>query len=415
MIAPRPRIVVIGGGFAGLWTVRGLRSLTADIVLIDQHNHHLFQPLLYQVATAGLAAPSIAAPLRHILRAQRNVTVLLGAVRGIDTAQREVQLADQCIGYDYLVVAAGAEHSYFGHDDWQAHAPGLKTLQDALRIRERILCAFERAEAETDAAQRAHWLTFAVVGAGPTGVELAGTMAEIARHTLRREFRRIDPRDARVLLIEAGPRVLPAFTSLSSERAQRQLTALGVTVHTGSAVTQVDAAGLQLGDERIAARTVLWAAGIKASRLGALLGAPLDRAGRVRVEPDLSVPGHPEIFVAGDLASLTIDGVPVPGLAPAAKQMGHHVARALRTRLVGQSAASFRYRHFGSLATIGRLSAVVEMWGLRLSGAGAWLLWLWAHIFFLIGFRNRLVVLLDWAWAYFTYQRSARIVISDRI
>jgi NADH dehydrogenase len=246
-------------------------------------------------------------------------------------------------------------------------------------------------------------------------VELAGTMAEIARHTLRREFRRIDPRDARVLLIEAGPRVLPAFTSLSSERAQRQLTALGVTVHTGSAVTQVDAAGLQLGDERIAARTVLWAAGIRASRLGALLGAPLDRAGRVRVEPDLSVPGHPEIFVAGDLASLTIDGVPVPGLAPAAKQMGHHVARALRTRLVGQSAASFRYRHFGSLATIGRLSAVVEMWGLRLSGAGAWLLWLWAHIFFLIGFRNRLVVLLDWAWAYFTYQRSARIVISDRI
>ena len=407
------RIVVIGGGFAGLWAVRALRHVPADIVLIDRHNHHVFQPLLYQVATAGLAAPSIAAPLRHILRAQRNVTVLMGEVTGIDVAGREVSVDGRTLPYDSLLVAAGATHSYFGHDDWQAHAPGLKTLDDALRIRARILAAFEHAEAEPDAELRQRWLNFVVIGAGPTGVELAGTLAEIARHTLQHEFRRIDPRHARVMLIEAGPRVLSAFPPSLSARAQQQLERLGVAVRSGCAVTAVHADWLEAGGERIEARTILWAAGVRASSLGALLGAPLDRAGRVLVQPDLSIEGHPEVFVAGDLASLAIDGRPVPGVAPAAKQMGAHVARMLVTRIEGRATTPFRYRDFGSLATIGRKAAVVDMRGFRMWGTGAWLLWLTAHIWFLIGFRNRLIVFIDWAWAYFSYQRSARIVIES--
>lgn len=408
-------MVVIGGGFAGLWAVRALARDAVDIVLIDRCNHHLFQPLLYQVATAGLSAPAIAAPLRHILRRQRNVTVLMGEVTGIDRDTRQVQLADgSAQSFDYLLVASGAGHAYFGHDDWAAHAPGLKTLDDAMHIRARLLGAFERAEQCSDPAERASWLTFAIVGGGPTGVELAGTLAEIARHTLKSEFRRIDPTQARVLLIEGGPRVLSSFEPAMSERAKQQLVRLGVDVRLGTPVQQIDADGVVIGSERIAARTVLWAAGVAASPLGRLLGAPLDRAGRVQVAPDLSLPGTPAIYVAGDLAAVSQDGKPIPGTAPAAKQMGSHVARNVRAQLRGGRTQPFRYKDYGSLATIGRMAAVVEMGPLRLSGLPAWWLWLAAHAYFLIGFRNRLMVLLDWAWAYWTYDRSARIIFTSQ-
>ena len=323
MSAPLPHVVVIGGGFAGLWATRALAGSPVRVTLLDRRNHHLFQPLLYQVATAGLSAPDIAAPLRHILRRQRNVEVRLGEATGIDLPARRVQLADgDTLHYDHLVVASGATHAYFGRDDWAAHAPGLKTLDDALAIRRRLLLAFERAEATDDADERAAWLSFAVVGGGPTGVELAGTLAEIARHTLRSEFRRIDPAQARVRLVEAGPRVLASFPESLSARAREQLERLGVEVLTGQPVEAIDAHGFRMGGVDVPARTVLWAAGVAASPLGALLDAPRDRAGRVRVAPDLSVPGHPEVFVAGDLAAVEQDGRPVPGVAPAAKQMG---------------------------------------------------------------------------------------------
>jgi NADH dehydrogenase len=412
-----PHVVVVGGGFAGLWATRALATADVRITLVDRRNHHLFQPLLYQVATAGLSAPDIAAPLRHILRAQRNVEVRLGEVVAIEASMREVTLADGAsLSYDVLLLASGATHAYFGHDDWAAHAPGLKTLDDALAIRRRLLLAFERAEVCDDPAERAAWLRFAVVGGGPTGVELAGTLAEIARHTLKREFRRIDPAEASVRLIEAGPRVLAAFPESLSAKARRQLERLGVEVVTGMPVKAIDASGYTLdgggaGDTVVAARTVLWAAGVAASPLGALLEVPRDRAGRVRVAADLSVPGHPEIFIAGDLASVLQEGKPVPGVAPAAKQMGAHVARAIRARMAGRAAPPFRYRDFGNLATIGRMAAVVELHGLRLSGLLAWWFWLAAHVFFLIGFRNRLIVMINWAWAYWSYQRHARIIL----
>ncbi len=407
----RKRVVVIGGGFGGLWAVRALKRAPVDITLIDRCNHHLFQPLLYQVATAGLAAPSIAAPLRHILRKQANVTVLLGDVYSIDPVARRVLVGERTLDYDHLIVAAGAMHAYFGHDDWAPHAPGLKTLDDALNIRARILKAFECAEMATDPLARDAWLTFAVIGAGPTGAELAGTLAEIARHTLAQEFRHIDPRSARVLLIEAGNRVLPGFSPGMSAKAAAQLTRLGVSVRTGRPVTHIGDDFVALGDERIAARTILWAAGVAASPLGAMLGAPLDRAGRVKVEADLSLAGRPEIFVVGDLATVVSNGRPVPGIAPAAKQMGTHAAAAIAASLAGRPRNAFRYRDYGLLATIGRRAAVVEISGLKLSGMLAWCFWLAAHIFFLIGFRNRLVVLLDWAWAYLTYARNARIIV----
>ena len=407
-----PHIVIVGGGFAGLWAARALRSAPVRITLLDRGNHHLFQPLLYQVATAGLSAPNIAAPLRQILRRQKNVTVLLGEVLKVMPMQKRLALADgRMLDYEHLLLATGATHAYFGHDDWAAHAPGLKTLDDALEIRRRILTAFERAEAEDDAGKRAAWLTFAIVGGGPTGVELAGTLAEIARHTLHGEFRRADPRQARVLLLEAGARVLSNFPETLSKKARLQLEKLGVEVRTGVPVSAIDDAGVQLGEERIAARTVLWAAGVAASPLARDLDAPLDRAGRVLVQPDLSVPGHPQIFVAGDLASVHYDGKPVPGVAPAAKQMGRHVAYAIRARLQGRTPAPFRYRDFGNLATIGRMAAVVDLHGLKFSGLLAWWFWLAAHVFFLIGFRNRVVVLIDWAQAYWSYQRSARIIL----
>lgn len=408
----RPHLVIVGGGFAGLWATRGLASAPLRITLVDRSNHHLFQPLLYQVATAGLSSPDIAAPLRHILRGQRNVEVRMGEVVGIDAKTRCVSLADgDALGYDYLLLSSGARHAYFGHGEWEAHAPGLKTLDDALEIRRRILHAFERAEATDDPRERAAWLHFAVIGGGPTGVELAGTLAEIARHTLKREFRRIDPSSARIRLIEAGPRVLSSFPESLSEAARRQLERLGVEVVTGEAVADIDPHGYRIGERAYAARTVLWAAGVAASPLGALLDAPRDRAGRVIVEPDLGVPGHPGIFVAGDLASVQHDGKPVPGVAPAAKHMGRHVATAIRARIANKSAPPFRYRDFGNLATIGRMAAVVDLHGMRFAGLLAWWFWLAAHVFFLIGFRNRLVVLVNWAWAYWTYQRHARIIL----
>ncbi len=405
------RVIVIGGGFAGLAVVRGLRAAPVEILLVDRCNHHVFQPLLYQVATAGLAAPSIAAPLRHILRGQSNVTVLLGDVSAIHLEQRSVVIDGKSHGYDYLVIAAGVSHSYFGHDDWSEHAPGLKTLEDALAIRAHHLLAFERAEACDDPSERAAWQTFVVVGGGPTGVELAGTLAEIARHTLKHEFRRIDPAASRVILVEAGPRVLPAIATSLSESAQRQLERLGVTVRTGQPITDISADGVRIGDEFVRTHTVLWAAGVTASPLARDLGVPLDRVGRVVVQPDLSIPGHDEVFVAGDLAHVSWKGGTVPGVAPAAKQMGRHVARSLRGKLAGAATIPFRYRHFGLLATIGRMAAVVELGRLRLTGLLAWWFWLLAHIYFLIGFRNRMVVLIDWAGAYWTYRRGARIIV----
>ena len=410
-----PHLLVIGGGFAGLWATRALARAPLRITLLDRSNHHLFQPLLYQVATAGLSAPDIAAPLRHILRRQRNVEVRLGEAASIDAAGRRVELTDgTLLEFDYLLLASGATHAYFGNDAWAAHAPGLKSLDDALGLRRQLLLAFERAEACEDPDERAAWLSFAIVGGGPTGVELAGTLAEIARHTLKDEFRRIDPASARVRLVEAGPRVLASFPEALSAKAQRQLERLGVEVSTGIPVTAIDAGGYRLGEDYVPARTVVWAAGVAASPLARSLGVPLDRAGRVPVEADLGVPGHPHIFVAGDLATVKReDGSPVPGVAPAAKQMGRHVASAIHARLYGKPAKAFRYRDFGNLATIGRMAAVVDVHGFKLSGLLAWWFWLAAHVFFLIGFRNRLVVLLNWAWAYWSYQRAARIILGQ--
>ena len=403
----RTRIVILGCGFGGLWAAQGLEHAPADVTVVDANNYHLFTPLLYQVATAGLSAPDIAAPIRHILAPQRNTTVLLGRADGIDVARRVVRLEDASeLPYDQLVVATGATHSYFGHDEWAPFAPGLKTLDDALEIRSRILLAFERAEREADPARRAAWLTFVVIGAGATGVELAGTLAEIARQTLHGEFRRFDPRNARVVLVEGSDRVLPPYPPALSEKARLQLERLGVTVWVGKRVTGVDPGGVAIGGERLDAKTVLWAAGVASSPLGASLGVPLDRAGRVKVEPDLSIPGHPEVFVVGDLAA--VEGV--PAIAPGAKQMGAHAARNILERLAGRPTRPFRYRDYGQLATIGRKAAVADFGWLRLSGFPAWFVWLWAHIYFLINFRNRIVVMIDWAWSYWTFQRYSRIV-----
>jgi len=414
MSAMVPHVVIVGGGFGGLWATRALGAAAVRITLIDRCNHHLFQPLLYQVATAGLSSPDIAAPLRHILRKQRNVEIRLAEVADIDAAGKGIVLDDGTrLDFDYLLLASGATHAYFGHDQWAAHAPGLKTLDDALHLRRHLLLAFERAEAEADPAKRAAWLSFAIVGGGPTGVELAGTLAEIARHTLVNEFRNINPSDARVRLIEAGPRVLSSFPEDLSAKACRQLRKLGVEVSTGKAVTDINECGYQLGDEFIAARTVVWAAGVAASPLARSLGVPLDRAGRVLVNPDLSAPGYPNIFIAGDLASVQQDGKPVPGVAPAAKQMGRHVANAIHARLQDRPAPAFAYKDYGNLATIGRMAAIVHFGRLKLSGVLAWWFWLAAHVFFLIGFRNRLIVLLNWTWAYWSYQRGARIILGS--
>jgi NADH:ubiquinone reductase (H+-translocating) len=416
--SPAPHCVIVGGGFAGLWATRALASSNVRITLIDRSNHHLFQPLLYQVATAGLSSPDIAAPLRRILRRQKNVDVRLGEVVGIDLQQSTVTLSDDAIvAYDYLLVATGSTHAYFGHDAWAAHAPGLKTLDDALAIRRKLLMAFERAEAATNDAERDAWLSFAVVGGGPTGVELAGTLAEISRHTLKQEFRHIDPGSARVRLIEAGARILTAFPESLSIKAQRQLERLGVEVVLGAPVAHITEAGYAIGNVLTPCRTVLWAAGVAASRLGAMLGAganiALDRAGRVCVNSDLSIAGHPNVFVAGDLAAVVQDGKQVPGVAPAAKQMGARVANNIKALLDQKPTQPFRYADYGNLATIGRMAAIVDLRGIKFSGLLAWWFWLAAHIFFLIGFRNRISVLINWASAYWTFQRHARIILGN--
>ena len=406
-----PHVLILGGGFGGLASTRALASAAVRITLVDRSNHHLFQPLLYQVAMAGLSAPDIAAPLRHILRRQGNVSVIMEDARRIDISAQCVEFVGGTISYDYLIVATGSCDAYFGHDDWAACAPGLKTLDDALHIRRRVLEAFERAEREPDASEQAKWLEFAIVGGGPTGVELAGTLAEIARHTLPREFRRSDPRHARIHLVEAGPRILPAMPESLSRKAKSQLEHLGVSVELGQSVTGIDADVVCIGKRRISARTVLWAAGVAASPLGKQISENTDRAGRVEVGTDLSLTDHPEVLVVGDLASIWQDGKRVPGVAPAAKQMGRHAAQVIRDRLVGRKSKPFHYRDFGVLATIGRRAAVVDLRGFRFSGVLAWFFWLVAHIFFLIGFRNRIVVVINWIWAYFTYQRSARIIV----
>jgi NADH dehydrogenase len=410
----RPRIVIVGAGFGGLAAATTLKDAPAEVVVIDRSNHHLFQPLLYQVATAGLAPTQIATPIRSILAGQANARVLLGEVTGVDTARKSVRLGDREEPYDYLVLATGASHGYFGHGDWARSAPGLKTLDDALGLRSRILLAFERAELEEDPVERARLLTFLVIGGGPTGVELAGAVAELARRALARDFRAIQGRMAKVVLIEAGPRLLPAFPEALSTYARRALAALGVDVRLGQAVSRCHDCGLEIGAERVPARTILWAAGVMASPAADWLGVASDRAGRVRVEPDLSAPGAPEVFVIGDAAHLEIRGRPLPGVAPVAKQQGVHVARAIAARIAGRSAPRpFRYRDAGALATIGRKSAVVAMGPLRLTGAPAWLLWSAAHIWFLIGFRNRIAVTLDWLWAYLTFERGARLIIGS--
>jgi NADH dehydrogenase FAD-containing subunit len=407
-----PRVVIVGAGFGGLAAASALNGADVQVTVIDRRNYHLFQPLLYQVATAALSPAAIAQPIRSILKRQRNAAVLLGRVTGIDTGARAVLIGERRIPYDYLIVATGARHAYFGHDEWEPFAPGLKKIEDATAIRARILLAFEQAESATDPALRRALLTFAIVGGGPTGVELAGAIAELARQALVAEFRAIDPRATRVVLIEAGPRLLPAFPERLSRVARSALERLGVEVRLGAAVTACDGAGVALGDERLAARCILWAAGVAASPAARWLGAERDRAGRVKVGRDLSVPGHPEIFVIGDSALATdAHGHPLPGIAPAAKQAGHYVARLIRARVTGRPApAPFRYRHLGNLATIGRKAAVADFGRLRLSGRLAWLLWGLVHIYFLIGFRNRLVVSLDWLWAYLTFQRGARLI-----
>lgn len=405
-----PRVVIIGGGFAGLSAARALAGADVSIHLIDRRNHHLFQPLLYQVATAGLNPADIANPIRRILRRQKNVQVLLAEARSFDLPAQSVGLDEGSLNFDFLIVATGARHSYFGHDEWAAQAPGLKSIGDALEIRRRILSAFEMAERTNDPAERDAWLTFVIVGAGPTGVELAGALSEIARHALARDFRRIDPTQAKIILVEGSDRVLPTYVPRLSDKARRQLVRLGVDVRTGQQVTAIDDAGVTVGGQRIAARTVLWAAGVAASRLGRALGVPLDKAGRVIVQPDLTIAGHPSVFVIGDLASLTINGKLVPGVAPAAIQEGARAAQNILRAVRGQPMEPFKYKDKGSLATIGRSAAVADMGKIKLSGPLAWLAWLGVHILFLIGFRNRFIVLFEWAWSFFSYDRGARLI-----
>jgi len=406
-----PHVVVIGGGFGGLMAAKALTRAPVRVTLLDRHNHHLFQPLLYQVATATLSPGDIASPIRWILRRARNVRVLLGDVRAIDTQTRRVRLEDDStIDYDFLIVATGASHTYFGHDEWAKDAPGLKTLEDALAIRRRILVAFERAERETDPARQQRLMTFVMVGGGPTGVELAGTLAEIA-HQTRREFRNIDTRNTRIVVVEAGPTILPAFAPKLRDAARASLRRLRVEVREQTRVTGVDAGGVALGGERLEAGTVLWTAGVAASPLLATLGVPLDRAGRVTVERDLSIPGHPEVFVVGDAAAFVdAKGQPLPGVAQVAMQGGVHAARMIQRRIKDEQSRAFIYNDKGSMAIIGRGSAIADIRGLRFSGPIAWLAWLFLHIFELIGFRNRIVVMVEWAAAYVTLQRSVRLI-----
>jgi NADH dehydrogenase len=407
------RVVIVGAGFGGLATAQALKGADVSITIIDQRNHHLFQPLLYQVATATLATSEIAWPIRQLLRKRRDVTTLLGVVTGLDMTNRVVQLEDGAkVPYDTLVLATGARHAYFGHDEWEPYAPGLKTLEDATTIRRRVLLSFEQAERESDLTKRAALLTFVVVGGGPTGVELAGAIAELAHINLPGEFRHIDPHKSRVILIEAGPRILPSFEEDLSSYAHKALQRLGVEVHVGAAVRECTGDGVFYGDQFLPTKVILWAAGVRASAAAMWLGLPADGAGRVKVESDLTAPGRPEIFVIGDTATINAwHGKPVPGIAPAAKQQGAHVAATIKARLKGDvKSRPFVYRHSGNLATIGRRAAIIDFGWIKLRGWLAWWIWGLAHIYFLIGVRNRLVVALSWLWIYVTGSRSAYLI-----
>lgn len=418
-----PRVVIVGAGFAGLSAAQRLARRPAQVTIIDRKNHHTFQPLLYQVATAGLSPGEIAAPIRWILRGHANIEVLLGEVLEFNVAQRKVVIKDEQLDYDFLIVASGATHAYFGHEEWEPSAPGLKTIEDALEIRRRVLLAFELAERDRETSQDtpqgngngrqnpATPLQFVVIGGGPTGVELAGTLAEIARHAMNHEFRNIDPRDSKILLIEGGPRVLPAYSEKLSRKAEAQLRRLGVEVRTSQMVTGIEPGAVWVGDQKIPSPVILWAAGVAASPLGRKLGVPVDRAGRVEVEADLSVPGHPEVFVVGDLAALKDEsGKLLPGVAQVAIQQGNWVGEMIARDLEKQPRRPFHYHDKGSLATIGRAAAVAKIGRFELSGYFAWLAWLFIHIFFLIGFRNRILVMIQWAWSYLTYERGARLI-----
>lgn len=411
---PPPRVVIVGAGFGGLTAARALRKAPVRVTVVDRRNHHLFQPLLYQVATATLSPGDIAYPIRSILRRQSNADVLLADAFAVDAAAREVVLSDGRLPYDFLILATGARHAYFGHDDWEKRAPGLKSLEDALEIRRRILLAFEKAEREPDPRKRKALLTFILVGGGPTGAELAGAIGEISRHVLKSDFRSIDPREARVLLLEAGPRLLPAFPTGLAAKAADSLAKVGVEVRTGAAVTAVGDGFAEIGSERLEAGTILWAAGVAASPIARSLGVPLDRAGRVPVNPDLSVPGHPEIFVIGDLAAFAHQtGQPLPGVAQVAIQQGRRAAANVLSAIHGEKPETFHYRDPGNLAVLGRGAAIADLGRIRLSGFPAWIFWCFVHILYLIGFRNRFIVLFEWAWAYATWQRGARLITGD--
>jgi NADH dehydrogenase len=411
MSPQRPKVVIVGAGFGGIEAAAALSRVAVDVIVLDRQNYHCFQPLLYQVATAALSPADVAWPIRHMLRQQRNATVFMAEVKAVDLAARFVETSAGPISYDYLVIATGATHSYFGHDDWAKFAPGLKRIEDATRIRRSILLAFERAELAGNDAERQRLLTFVIVGGGATGVEMAGAIAEIARQTLANDFRRIDPRNSRIILLEAGPRVMPTLPEDLSRYAERALTRMGVDVRTSTRVIGCDAGGVDVDHGRIDASTTIWAAGVVASPAAAWLGAAHDRAGRVLVRPDLSVLDHPEVFVIGDAAAVHDDnGEPVPGVAPAAKQMGHYVGRLIAARLAGKSLPPFRYRNLGELATIGRRAAVVKFGRLHLKGFIGWLFWSVAHIYFLIGLKNRFIVAFTWLWDYVTFQRGARLI-----
>lgn len=405
-----PHVVIVGGGFGGIEAAKLLGRARVRVTLVDRRNHHVFQPLLYQVATAALNPANIASPIRRILRGFSNVEVILGEVETVDVASKTVKLADGELHYDYLIVATGATHSYFGHEEWEVDAPGLKSIEDALEIRRRVLLAFEAAERETETRRRREWTTFVVVGAGPTGVELAGALAEIARHDLIHEFHRFNPARSKVILLEAGPRVLPAYPEDLSARAQEQLERLGVEVRVNTPVTDVDGEGVTTNAGYIASRTVLWGAGVKASPLAQTLGAPLDQAGRVKVTRELTLPGHPEVFVIGDLAAFEQDGKLVPGVAPAAMQGGRYAAKAIIATLAHKPRTPFHYIDKGSLATIGRAAAVGQVGKMHLSGFVAWAAWSLIHVFFLINFRSRVLVMLEWGWLYLFHDRGSRLI-----
>ncbi len=406
-----PHVVIVGGGFGGLYAARALKGEPVELTIVDKRNHHVFQPLLYQVAMAGLSPGDIASPIRWILRRQKNVEVLLAEATGVDVAGRRLILTDGEIPYDYLIIATGSTHAYFGHDEWRPTAPGLKTLEDALEIRRRVLLAYEHAERATDPERQSALLTFVVIGGGPTGVEMAGALAEMSRHSLARDFRHFNPSSARIILLEGGTSILTAFPEPLRDAARKDLEALGVEVRTGAVVTHVEDGAVTAGGDVIRTATVVWAAGVSASPLGASLGVPVDRAGRVRVLPDLTIPGAPNVFVIGDLASLDgADGRPLPGVAQVAIQMGKHAARNILRAMEQQPLRPFVYRNLGNMATIGRASAIGDFTTFRLKGLIGWLVWLFVHILNLIGFRNRLVVMVQWAWAYFTYQRAIRLI-----